>query len=829
MDYMDIFQAYLDGSISISSAEIQMRNLAKNLQNSGKMGEHAKAILCITYFKRYTQYNTGRIKTGDFMLFMRDFILFVGRFRFPRLVTDAVLRDGAPFGVFVAADGAVDVLEKVPKAIEEHNNFIKEVYRLGEGSNDALEEASGDAYVHHFTKFHTYRSFEQKLAVHCALELPNDHTLMISLPTGGGKSLITQLLAAFHKRLTVVVVPTVSLAKDQYLQAIECISDEETKKNIFSFQSGGDNSKMIKGVEEKTARLIFTSPEAILKDEHFGKALRQAAEDGYLYNVVIDEAHIVPDWGTNFRPEFQIFSVVLREWRILSGKSIRTYLLSATLSDDVIDVLFDLFGSESGNAKFRCDALRKEPRYMICENHSYEHRERQIVEMVKLLPKPLIVYVIEPSVAKRYIKLLKEEGLSNVFTYTGDTKDKERDLLLEQWKNNEFDIMIATSAFGMGVDKSNVRTIVHACVPENLSRFYQEVGRAGRDGLPSLSVLCYYMGRDERKNDLSVAFGLVKGSILKQEKIKVRLESILKDARNMVDGDLVTADLSTVPATFSKEEAEHAGLRNMCWNINALLLLHRRGYINIESARYDAKEQTYFFNFRIINVDLLQDMEQLTQLLEKDRQQEYDMRVDGYHKMADMVRQPKSKCWGKQFVDLYPYAKPICSGCPVHPVGSELSEDHFRIRQKCCINVEPDPPGRLLRRYMGILPNMLIPVDAYDEVDVEQLAEICDKLSLAAFIYPDNTKVNSKTDCMTFTHSEFLEVANKIPLLLRNGMLILLSDNLSISNKVFDVAFSGNMEQYRKVWCCKLNTRIASHNRSINEFLNCRIRDINNI
>ena len=162
----------------------------------------------------------------------------------------------------------------------------------------------------------------------------------------------------------------------------------------------------------------------------------------------------------------------------------------------------------------------------------------------------------------------------------------------------------------------------------------------------------------------------------------------------MVDGDLVTADLSTVPATFSKEEAEHAGLRNMCWNINALLLLHRRGYINIESARYDAKEQTYFFNFRIINVDLLQHMEQLTQLLEKDRQQEYDMRVDGYHKMADMVRQPKSKCWGKPFVDLYPYAKPLCSGCAVHPVGSELTEDRFRIRQKCCINGDADRPGR---------------------------------------------------------------------------------------------------------------------------------------
>lgn len=829
MDYMETFQAYLNGRLNINSAEIQMRKLAKSLQDAGQMREFAKVSLCITYFKRYAQYNTGKIKAGDFMLFMRDFVLFVGRFRFPYLVTDAVIRNGESFGVFIAADGAVDILEEVPKAIEEHKNYIKEAYRLGEGSNEAWEESSGDSYVRHFTKFHGYRSFEQKLAVHSALEIPDDHTLVISLPTGGGKSLVTQLLAAFYKKLTIVVVPTVSLAKDQYLQAIECLSDEETKKNIFSFQGGSDNSSMIKGVEEKTARLIFTSPEAILKGGKFGKALKQAAEDGYLYNVVIDEAHIVPDWGTNFRPEFQIFSIVLQEWKRLSDNRIRTYLLSATLSDDVVDVLFDLFGSESGNVKFRCDALRKEPRYMICENHSYEHREQQVVEMVKLLPKPLIVYVIEPAVAKRYVKLLRTEGLSNIFTYTGDTKDKEREILLEQWKNNEFDIMIATSAFGMGVDKSNVRTIVHACVPENLSRFYQEVGRAGRDGFPSLSVLCYYMGKNERKNDLSVAFGLVKGNILKKENIKVRLESILKDSRNMVDGDLVTANLSTVPVTFSKEEAEHAGLRNMCWNINALLLLHRRGYISIESARYDAREQTYLFSFRIINVDLLQDTDLLTQLLEKDRQQEYNMRVDGYHKMADMVRRPRAKCWAKRFVTLYPYAKPICSGCPAHPDGSGIVENHFRIRQEFCLNVDPDPPGRLLRRYMGILPNMLIPIEAYDEIDIVQVAEACDKLSLAAFIYPDNITLSRETDCMTFTHSEFLEVAKKASWLLRNGMLILLSDDPVISNKVFEAATSGNMESYRKVWCCKLSTKITSHNRSINEFLNCRIRDINSI
>ena len=829
MDYMEVFYAYLDGSLNINSAEIQMRQLLKSLRDAGRISDLAKASLCLTYFKRYAQYNTGKIKAGDFMLFIRDFVLFVGRFSFPRLVTDAVQRDGESFGVFVAADGAVDALEKIPKVIEDHMRFVKDVYHLGDGSTEALEKVSGDAYVRRFTKFHAYRSFEQKLAVHSSLEIPDDHTLMISLPTGGGKSLVTQLLAAFYPKLTIVVVPTVSLAKDQYLQARECILDEETKKNIFCYQSSSDNSRMIKGIEEEAVRLVFTSPEAILKSEKFGKALKKAAESGYLYNVVIDEAHIVPDWGVKFRPEFQIFSIVLKEWRRLSKKRIRTYLLSATLSDDVIDVLFDLFGSGGGNVKFRCDALRKEPRYMICENHSIEHREKQVVEMVKLLPKPLIVYVIEPIVAKQYLKLLKAEGLSNIFTYTGDTNEKDRDLLLEQWKNNEFDVMIATSAFGMGVDKSNVRTIVHACVPENLSRFYQEVGRAGRDGLPSLSVLCYYMGKDERKNDLSVAFGLVKGSILKEENIKVRLESILRDSCNMVEGDLINADLNTVPKTFTKEEAAHAGLQNMCWNINALLLLHRKGYISIEGASYDTKGRTYLFTFRIKNVDLLQDTEKLSQLLAEDRQQEYDMRMDGYQKMANMVRRPKSKCWGKQFVDLYPYANPICSGCPVHPDGAGIKEDHFRIRQESWLDVKPDPPGQLLRRYMGVLPNMLIPVETYDEVDLVQVAEAADKLSLAAFVYPDHLSVERETDCMTFTHSEFLEVAAKTPWLLRNGMLILLSENQAISNKVFEAASVGRMEGYRKVWCCKLSTKIASHNRSINEFLNCHIRDINSI
>ena len=830
MDYMEIFLEYLSGNIDASTAGIRISKCLPDLKNEKDMRDYVKAGMCMTYFKRYQQYNIGKIKAKDLLLFMRDFVFFVGRFRFPRFVADIVTREGISLGVFVNLAGEIDITEDIPAEIKDNERFIHDVYQLSGGAKESQRFSSGDAYVKRFSVFSAYRSLEQKLAVHSALELPDDHTLMISLPTGGGKSLITQLLAAFEPKLTLVVVPTVSLANDQYLQARECIADEHVKKNVFCYDSKTGNQSLLKALDAKEARLIFTSPEAILMGSSFNKALRKAAEEQYIRNVVIDEAHIVPDWGQDFRPEFQIFSVVLKELRTLAQRCIRTYLLSATLSDDVVKVLFDLYASEGGNIQFRCDALREEPRYVVIRNHDIEKREKGVISMIKALPKPLIVYVIEPKTARKYCKMLNKEGFSNIHTYTGDTKDGERESLLEDWKNNEFDVMIATSAFGMGVDKSNVRTIIHACVPENLSRFYQEVGRAGRDGLPSLSVLSYYMGRDERNNDLSVAFGLVKSSVLTKEKIAIRLSSILGDkSRNIIEGDMVTADLNTIPTSFSKEEAEHVGNRNMCWNVNTLLLLHRQGYIDIKSARYDNENKTYLFVFRLNELDLLQDTERLKVELADDRQKEYDMRVEGYHKMAEIVHRTNAKCLGSRFSALFPYAQPVCSGCPVHPEGSTIREDKIRIRGKAFIDIEPDQPGRLLRRYMGPLMNLLVPVDDYSEFDISKAAEKADKLNLACMVYPDEYEGEINADCMLLKHSEFLEVADKIPWLLRNGMMIILCEDDGINNKIFEVADKDPVKAYRKIWCCKLNTRIFSRSRTINEFLNCHTRYLDNI
>lgn len=831
MDFMEVFLAYLNSEISASAAEVKIEKMLPALRSAGRSRDYARATLCITYFRRYHQYDAGKIKSRDFMLFIRDFVLFVGRFRFPRLIADLIAREGDFLGVFVARDGAVDAVERYPQSMEAEadRRFIQEVYQFGKEGENVSHESPGDDYVRKYTHFSSYRSLEQKIAVYSALDLPDNHTLMISLLTGGGKSLITQLLAASEERLTLVVVPTVSLAKDQYIQAKECLGDEEVRKNVYCYQGNADNSVMTAGIRERTARLIFTSPEAVLKNPDLNQALRDAAAEGALHNVVIDEAHIVPDWGVKFRPDFQIFSVVLKEWRSLAENRIRTYLLSATLSDDVVEVLFDLYGSTGGNIQFRCDALRGEPRYISVENHNYNQRERRVIEMVKYLPKPLIVYVIEPLAAEQYCRTLRREGFSNVHTYTGETQDADREVLLEQWKNNEFDVMIATSAFGMGVDKNNVRTVIHACVPENLSRFYQEVGRAGRDGLPSLSILSYYMGQYDKNNDLSVAFGLVNKSILTKENLMIRLYSILKDNKNMIDGNIVWVDLNTVPTSFTEDEAEHAGMQNMCWNTNMLLLLHRQGYIDIEKASYEAKKKTYYFQFKIRNIELLRDEERLSEALADDRQREYEMRVEGYRKMEELIHRPRGKCWARQFVSLYPFAQPICSGCPVHPEGSSVKEDAICIRRDSVGDVKPDAPGRLLRRYMGALNNMLIPIEDYDEIDIRVVAEKVEKLNLACLVYPDSYEMGFSFGCMTLKHTEFLVVAEKVPWVLRNGMMIVLCDDTAISNRVFEAADRGMAAKYRKVWCCKPDTRIVSKNRTINEFLDCHSYYLNSL
>jgi len=160
------------------------------------------------------------------------------------------------------------------------------------------------------------------------------------------------------------------------------------------------------------------------------------------------------------------------------------------MSSHCRDVLREMFGSEHGTFELVAQRLRPEPRYFSKGFGNSAERWPYLREALWRLPRPMILYVTRPIDADLLCERLRhEEGFERVACFTGDTKRGERRELLDAWREQGIDLMVATSAFGVGVDKADVRSVIHACYPENLDRYYQEVGRSGRDGYSSVCLL----------------------------------------------------------------------------------------------------------------------------------------------------------------------------------------------------------------------------------------------------------------------------------------------------------------------------------------------------
>ena len=476
MDSREILQQYMIGAFTHEEAISELEKLIAHADHSFECDEIGRARYAIGTIRRAVQFRKEEVSAKDMCLNLRDVILFCGKIRVNDRLYQAAKTHGQEFGLICEGNQTVSCIPSLPDWLEPLS-FVNDVYSLK--SDEIADNCAsvGDQLLRACTRFYSYKSYEQKIAVHTAVNLPKGYTMLVSQPTGGGKSLVTQMIASTSEGLTVVIVPTVALALDQYHAALTNLSNTE---GIFCYRSDiseVDRSALYQSIRRKTAKMLFTSPEAVMENIALNGMLEEAAKDKYIANVVIDEAHIVPDWGVFFRPDFQIFSILLKKWKASCDDHIRTYLLSATLSDDVVDTVLHLFGSEGQNVQLRCDALRHEPRFYFHSVKSRTEQQNKTVQLIRQLPKPMVVYVLEPREAKDLQKRLLSEGFQNIPTFTGETKDAVRDLILKGWKLNKYDIVIGTSAFGIGVDKPDVRTIVHACCPENLSRFYQEVGR----------------------------------------------------------------------------------------------------------------------------------------------------------------------------------------------------------------------------------------------------------------------------------------------------------------------------------------------------------------
>ena len=827
MDSKEVLQQYIVGAMKAQSA---IAELEKNLVDTSdllKMQEAAKSRYVIGFIRRSVQFKREEASAKDICLNIRDLVLFIGRIKLTEKLYAVVKEHGAEFDLVCENDLQVSCLHHIPEWLEPHQ-YIKDVYALRHDNGIELEtESSGDAILATHTGFNAYKSFEQKVAVHTALNLPNGHTLLISLPTGGGKSLVTQLLASSSDGLTVVIVPTVALALDQYYAAQQNLTNETEIYCYRGEQPELERAKIIQSLKDRKARILFTSPEAILKNSELHRILDNAAKDHYLANVVVDEAHVVPDWGVFFRPDFQIFSILLKKWKHESKEFIRTFLLSATLSDDVVDTLFALFGSSGKNAQVRCDALRQEPRFYF---HSAKSRGEQVnktIEAIKLLPKPMVVYVLEPREAKELQKKLCEFGYKNIPVFTGDTKETDRNTILTGWKNHDFDVVIATSAFGIGVDKPDVRTIIHACCPENLSRFYQEVGRGGRDRLPSLSLFIPYQSRYDSDGDVRRALGLVSKRVLTVERAVIRWKALLSNPTAMIDSDECVLNTSATPPTMTDEEAEYAGNRNVAWNVNLLLFLHRTGFIDLLDANYvfDKKsnppKKYYTVTIKLLQPDILSDDDSLANALTELRAREYESQMVGYRIMSELVSSPKALCWGCVFRHLFPLSREVCNGCPADPEGRITSDDTYKLRTDPEITLPAAPPSPRLGRNMGSFNEMIISRPSTGLCSTEEVALIAEKASqndIGAFVVPNRLSNEIIYSGILLNYEEFYYAVAHCPYLFAKGVVCIFDGDTATNFTLYKNLGKLDALGYRKILYCNENTIVANGGRTIREY-----------
>lgn len=605
----------------------------------------------------FQKYRAGEAGLSDYVSTLRSFML---SFQTDLRVDDPGILDNNHLGIhFNSSIRKYYATYEIPNYVR-HKSFVENAF-VTPGSTVPETHSTysllTNRYIDEMTGFRHFKSIEQKLCVHGALNTPCGYTTLISMPTGGGKSLVTQAVSYKEKGLSIVIVPTVSLAIDQERVARNNIKSS-VDNEIFYYYSGCRKlNEISEAIKNHTARLLFISPEVLIKNEKFRELVNEANTSRYLKNIIIDEAHIVVAWGDFFRVDYQC----LGPWRkelLRVNPDIRTFLLSATFKDDTVTTLKRMFSVNGKWMELRCDALRKEPHYVMVMADGYKDKRRKALNIVNVMPKPMILYVSAPYEAEKWKEYLQRFGYSNIRTFTGDTKSDERLELIDQWSDNQYEIMIATSAFGVGVDKSDVRSVVHLYVPVSPDSYYQELGRGGRDGLPSLSVMCI------ENDDVSKAFNHV-SKVLTTQKLWGRWWSMYKNPDNMWKGGEIAVFASTKPNYSRIDFFEEGNDSDEKWNINVLLLLNRYDMIRILSIELDSSNK-YIFTIKILNEAITVDSDTTYALFDSVREKEAAKSLSAFSLMRNAIEKESMQCWSSMFYDTYPLVSEYCPGCGQH-------------------------------------------------------------------------------------------------------------------------------------------------------------------
>lgn len=642
----------------------------------GSMPEILGEYSAINYFRYNTvkrllicfdKYKFGIASKDVFLCSLRNYLLV---FQNEISVPEGMISPDNEYGIIKNADGLYYASLEMPNYI--NSFFVNQAFQRKKVGNDAEKQKEvfygNNAYIYNLTHYKEFKSLEQKLAVFGALNTPEGYTTLVSLPTGGGKSLITQTMAYQKEGLTIVIVPTVSLAIDQVRNAKNNIK-HNTDNEIFCYYSGIElerKNALRNAIKAEIARLLFISPEALIRNTEFVNMIAEANAKKYLKSLIIDEAHIVIEWGNFFRVDYQF----LEPWRkelLVVNSQLRTVLLSATYTKMAVAKLKQMFATTGKWIEVRCDALRREPRYMLVKAKSYSDKRRKMIELVKKLPHPMVVYINSPKEAEEIKKALVSAGLDSLETFTGNTKSDERERIIKDWTENKIDLIIATSAFGVGVDKGDVRTVSHLYIPDTPNQYYQELGRGGRDGLVSLSVMCI-----NPVDDIESAYGRM-SVVLKPETIWKRWVYMYKSPKTSWFKGMVTIDTSVKP----KEGTDEGNALDIQWNVYVILLLRRHNLISIKSMVYDASNESYKIRIDILDDSLRSESLIVPQIITDIRDKESVGFEKELKRIKNGIEFSDRICWSEMFYSTYDKVSMYCGGCTKHQYPEMMEEGKF--------------------------------------------------------------------------------------------------------------------------------------------------------
>lgn len=756
----------VSGEFSGTSADISALS-AKVRISRGRERYVASAALRLV--KAYRMMARGLASRFDFESALRTFLIVTGSsIRIPNY---PLLPDN-PFDLNINQNGEAYVSLEFPKYLKE--KFVRDTYLLNRANKPENSETAAftNGYIRGLSGYTRFMSAAQQLAVTGALKVPNGYTALIAMRTGGGKSLITQSVAYQHENgLTVVIVPTISLMLDQMRSARRFAKSSNADTEVMCYYSGSEvNADAVaKAIEQKEVRLLFLSPETLTKNQTLRQKIIESSINGYLTNLIVDEAHIIIEWGSSFRVDFQCLDA-FRKVLLGYNPNIRTFLLSATYNSETVRAL-RLFYSIGGRwIELRFDRLRKEPRFDIVKCNSYYEKHAKLRELVCRLPHPMIIYVNTPSDAESIRDELLMLGYKNIKLFTGKTSSADREEIIRQWVDDDFDLMIATCAFGVGVDKKDVRTVIHLYIPSGPNQYYQECGRGGRDNLPCLSVMLY------TSDDVQSAYKLSQ-KVLTTEKLLGRWFSMIDSSKTKKGISSTVIDTSIKPAYNEDDEFfNYVNNADVTWNVYVILLLRKNGLLAIEKVEFT--NDRYLFYVKINDFSILHKSDSTTQIFDSIREKEKALISNDFESLRKALELSEKRCLSDMFTNTYKLTEEYCAGCNAHndPVDEENSNNVIMLP----VNKPLSEPSANISALTQEKNELLV-------LTVERLCECIEYMAnsgVDVIVYFDEKDIESasliggKKDLLLIDYSTFFNLCNKQNFFYLSGSIAFVMRNM---------------------------------------------------